>query len=393
MISQLSEGIEKRKSYQPMLPLRCKRKQYRGGLDMKKWLKSLSYGVSSLVLVAALTGCGVVSTGSDDQTQSAKDDGKIVIGFSMDTLKEERWQRDKELFEEKVRELGAEVKTLAANGDDAAQLNQAEQLISEGVDVLVVVPHNAEATAAIVEKAHKEGIKVISYDRLIKNADVDYYVSFDNVRVGEMQAKAIVEQVPTGNYVYIGGADTDNNAHLFREGAMNVLKPLEEKGDIKIVYDQFSKDWKPEEALKNMENALTANNNNIQAVIAANDGTAGGVIQALAAQGLAGKVPVSGQDAELAALQRIVEGTQTMTVYKPIKAIATKAAEMAVALAKGETIQADQKVSNGKIDVPSVLLDPIAVTKDNVVDTVIKDGYHKLEDVYKNVPKDQWPKQ
>jgi D-xylose transport system substrate-binding protein len=360
---------------------------------MKKWWKTLVAGTATLLLATALTGCGVVSSGSDSEEKTTKQDDKIVIGFSMDTLKEERWQRDKELFEAKVKELGAEVKTLAANGDDAAQLSQAEQLISEGVDVLVVVPHNAEATAAIVEKAHKEGIKVISYDRLIKNADVDYYVSFDNVRVGEMQAKAIVEKAPKGNYVYIGGADTDNNAHLFRQGAMNILKPIEEKGDIKIVYDQFSKDWKPEEALKNMENALTANNNNIQAVVAANDGTAGGVIQALAAQGLAGKVPVSGQDAELAALQRIVEGTQTMTVYKPIQAIATKAAEMAVALAKGETIQADQKVSNGKIDVPSVLLDPIAVTKENVLDTVIKDGYHKLEDVYKNVPKDQWPKQ
>ncbi|KIQ95538.1 D-xylose-binding periplasmic protein precursor [Anoxybacillus thermarum] len=359
-----------------------------------KWWKHVAKGAATFVLASALTACGVVSSGNEGGSESSKkDDGKIVIGFSMDTLKEERWQRDKELFEAKVKELGAEVKTLAANGDDAAQLSQAEQLISEGVDVLVVVPHNAEASAAIVEKAHKEGIPVISYDRLIKNAEVDYYVSFDNVRVGEMQAQAIVEKAPKGNYVYIGGADTDNNAHLFRQGAMNVLKPLEEKGDIKIVYDQFSKDWKPEEALKNMENALTANNNNIQAVVAANDGTAGGVIQALAAQGLAGKVPVSGQDAELAALQRIVEGTQTMTVYKPIKAIATKAAEMAVALAKGEKIETNQTVSNGKIDVPSVLLDPIAVTKDNVLDTVIKDGYHKLEDVFKNVPKDQWPKQ
>ncbi|MBB6176456.1 D-xylose transport system substrate-binding protein [Anoxybacillus tengchongensis] len=359
-----------------------------------KWWKHVAKGAATFVLASALTACGVVSSGNEGGSESTKkDDDKIVIGFSMDTLKEERWQRDKELFEAKVKELGAEVKTLAANGDDAAQLSQAEQLISEGVDVLVVVPHNAEASAAIVEKAHKEGIPVISYDRLIKNAEVDYYVSFDNVRVGEMQAQAIVDKAPKGNYVYIGGADTDNNAHLFRQGAMNVLKPLEEKGDIKIVYDQFSKDWKPEEALKNMENALTANNNNIQAVVAANDGTAGGVIQALAAQGLAGKVPVSGQDAELAALQRIVEGTQTMTVYKPIKAIATKAAEMAVALAKGEKIETNQTVSNGKIDVPSVLLDPIAVTKENVLDTVIKDGYHKLEDVFKNVPKDQWPKQ
>lgn len=365
----------------------------KGEYVVKFW-RSAAKGAATFVLASALTACGVVSSGNDTaKKEEKKKDDKIVIGLSMDTLKEERWQHDKEMFEAKAKELGAEVKTLAANGDDAAQLNQAEQLISEGVDVLVVIPHNAEASAPIVDKAHKEGIPVISYDRLIKNADVDYYVSFDNVRVGEMQAKAIVEKAPKGNYVYIGGADTDNNAHLFRQGAMNVLKPLEEKGDIKIVYDQFSKDWKPEEALKNMENALTANNNNIQAVVAANDGTAGGVIQALAAQGLAGKVPVSGQDADLAALQRIVEGTQTMTVYKPIKAIATKAAEMAVALAKGEKIQTSQTVSNGKIDVPSVLLDPIAVTKDNILDTVIKDGYQKLEDVYKNVPKDQWPKQ
>lgn len=141
-----------------------------------------------------------------------------------------------------------------------------------------------------------------------------------------------------------------------------------------------------------MENALTANNNDVQGVVAANDGTAGGSIQALTAQGMAGKIPVSGQDADLAAVQRIAEGTQLMTVYKPINAIATKAAEMAIAAAKGESISTEKSVNNGKIDVPSVLLDPLAVNKDNL-DVLIKDGFHKLEDVYKNVPKDQWPKQ
>lgn len=360
---------------------------------MTRFNKTLGIGLASIMLAAAVSGCGVVSDGKEEAKTASTKDGKIVIGLSMDTLKEERWQKDRDIFTDKVKELGGEVKTLAANGDDATQLSQAEQLISQGVNVLVVIPHNAEATAKIVEKAHQEGIKVISYDRLIKNSDVDYYISFDNVRVGEMQAKAIVEKAPKGNVVYIGGADTDNNAHMFKEGAMNILKPLQDKGDIKIVYDQFSKDWKPEEALKNMENALTANKNNIQAVVAANDGTAGGAIQALTAQGLAGKVPVSGQDADLAAMQRIAEGTQTMTVYKPIKAIATKAAEMAVALAKGDKVEAAKKVNNGKIDVPSVLLDPISVNKDNISDTVLKDGYHKLEDVFKNVPKDKWPKQ
>lgn len=359
---------------------------------MKKWFNSLKVGAVGLLIASALAGCGIVSSGEDaSSNEPKKDNDKLVIGLSMDTLKEERWQKDRDLFEAKVEELGAEVKTLSANGDDAVQLSQAEQLISEGVDVLVVIPHNAEASAAIVQKAHDEGIKVISYDRLIKNSEVDYYLSFDNVRVGEMQAQAIVDQVSTGNFAYIGGADTDNNAHMFKEGAMNILQPLIDNGDINLVYDQFSKDWKPEESLKNMENALTASDNNIQAVVAANDGTAGGVVQALNAQGLAGKIPVSGQDADIAALQRIVEGTQTMTVYKPIHLIATQAAEMAVKVGKGEEIEQDTTVNNGQFDVPSILLDPIAVTKDNIVDTVVKDGFQKLEEIYKNMPKDQWP--
>ncbi|MFX3675213.1 MAG: D-xylose ABC transporter substrate-binding protein [Paenisporosarcina sp.] len=312
-------------------------------------------------------------------------DEKIKIGFSMDTLQEERWLRDRELFKESVEALGAEVEILAANGDDALQISQAETLISQGVDLLVIVPHNAEATAAIVHKAHVAGIKVIAYDRLVKNADIDLYVSFDNEQVGEMQAKAITKLVPRGNYVYIGGAITDNNALLLKKGVFNVLQPLIDKGDIKIVYDQWTKDWTPANALANMEAALKANGNQIDAVIAANDATAGGVIQALTAQGLAGKVPVAGQDAELAAAQRIVEGTQTMTVYKPIQSLTEKVALLAVKLAKGEKIDANQKVNNGKIEVPSVLLAPIAVDQNNIDETIIADGFHSRQDVYKYV--------
>ncbi|GGG91053.1 D-xylose ABC transporter substrate-binding protein [Paenibacillus radicis (ex Gao et al. 2016)] len=345
-------------------------------------------GVMLLVLafILVLSACGGGNGGgsnSGGKKESGKD-GKIKIGFSLDTLQEERWQKDRDLFKAAAQKLGADVEVLAANSDDAKQIAQAESLISQGVDILVVVPHNAEATAAIVEKAHEAGIKVLAYDRLIKNSDVDLYVSFDNERVGEMQAEAIVAKAPKGKYVYIGGSEADNNAHLFKKGAMNVLQKYIDSGDIQIVYDQWSKDWNPAAALSNMENALTANNNKIDAVVAANDGTAGGAIQALTAQGLAGKIPVSGQDAELAAAQRIIEGTQTMTVYKPIKALAEKAAELAVKLAKGEDVGADKKVNNGKIDVPSILLDPIAVTKDNIDATVIADGFHSKEDVYKN---------
>jgi len=312
-------------------------------------------------------------------------DDKIVIGLSLDTLQEERWQRDRDLFIAAAEALGAKVEVQAANSDDAKQISQAENLISQGVDVLVVVPHNAEATAAIVEKAHAAGIKVLAYDRLIKNSDLDLYISFDNEKVGEMQAEAIIKLAPKGKFVYIGGAETDNNAHLFKKGAFNILQPLIDSGDIQIVFDQWTKDWNPANALANMENALTANDNKIDAVVAANDGTAGGVIQALAAQGLDGKIPVSGQDAELAAAQRIVEGTQTMTVYKPIKDLAEKAADLAVKMAKGEDVGADKTVNNGKIDVPSVLLNPVAVDKTNMDATVVADGFHSKDDVYKNV--------
>ncbi len=361
---------------------------------MKRFTRS---GVWALVLALLLiaSACGGNTSGNSSSkndggkstpaSASEKKDGKIKIGFSMDTLQEERWQKDRDLFKAAAEALGATVEVQAANSDDAKQIAQAENLISQGVDVLVVVPHNSEATAAIVEKAHEAGIKVVAYDRLILNSDLDLYISFDNERVGEMQAEAITKLQPKGKYVYIGGADTDNNAILFKKGAFNILQPFVDKGDIEIVYDQFTKDWNPANALANMENALTANNNQIDAVVAANDGTAGGVIQALASQGLDGKIPVSGQDAELAAAQRIVEGTQSMTVYKPIKTLAERAAELAVQLGKGEAISTNKTVNNGKIEVPSVLLDPVAVDQSNIDDTVIADGFHTKEDVYKNV--------
>jgi len=319
---------------------------------------------------------------STNQLQKPKDE-RIKIGFSMDTLEEERWLRDRRMFINAVKELGADVKVMEANGNEALQISQAERLISEGVDVLVVVPYNAEAAAAIVNKAHSAGIKVISYDRLIKNAEVDLYISFDNEKVGELQAKMISELVPKGKYVYIGGADTDNNAHLIKKGVYKVLQPLIDKGEIKVVFDQWTTNWIPSNAFNNMEAALKANDNDIDAVIAANDATAEEAIKALAAQGLAGKIPVAGQDAELAAAQRIVEGTQTMTVYKPLQSLTLEAAKVAVRLAKGEKVQTNSKVNNGKIEVPSILLPPIAVDRANIDATIIADGFHLKEDVYR----------
>ena len=349
----------------------------------------------SLTLLTVAGGCvrDAPEQGGGGNTSGARNTGgPIKIGFSMDTLKEERWQRDKELVEAKAKEMGVQVIVQVANGDDKLQIEQAENLLTQGVNVLLVAPHNGEIAASIVEAAKRQNVPVISYDRLIRNSDVDLYVSHQVVKIGEMQAKYCLDHAPKGNYVIIGGSPTDNNAVLLHQGQMNILKPALDRGDVKIIADQYAKEWKASEALNITENALTQTKNDIVAVVCSNDGTAGGAIQALEEQKLTGKVVVSGQDAELAACQRIVQGQQSMTVYKPIKPLADAAVESAVKLARREPVQSTDKINNGTKDVPAILLEPLAVDKSNINETIIKEGYHKLESVYQNVPRDQWPK-
>lgn len=339
----------------------------------------------------ALSAACVKGPESTNTGRTAKSGGPVRIGFSMDTLKEERWQRDKALVEQRCREAGAVCEVQVANGSDSDQIKQCENFLTKGVDVLIVAPHNGQIAASIVEAAHKQNVPVISYDRLIRNADVDLYVSHQVVRIGQMQAQYALDHAPKGNYVLIGGSETDNNALLLMEGQMSVLQPASDKGQIKIVAKRYAREWLASEALRIMEDALTKNNNDIQAVVASNDGTAGGAISALPQQ-LVGKVLVTGQDADLPSLQRIVEGKQTMTVYKPIQPLAFAAVDAAIKLARGEKVDAKDTINNGRKDVPAMLFEPMVLDKNNVMQTVIKDGYHKLEDVYKNVPKDQWPK-
>jgi D-xylose transport system substrate-binding protein len=306
----------------------------------------------------------------------------VRIGFSMDTLKEERWQRDKQLVEQRAREVGAVLDVQVANGDDAVQTKQADNMLMKGVDVLIVAPHNGEIAASIVEAAHRKGVPVIAYDRLIRNSDVDLYISHQVERMGEMQAEYALKHVPKGNYVLIGGSPTDYNAILLRNGQMKVLGPAVERGDVKIISEQFAKEWRADEALRITEDALTRTGKNIQAVVASNDGTAGGAISALDAAGLAGKVLVTGQDAQRDAVQRIARGTQAMTVYKQIQPLAYGAVDAAIKLARKQPLNAPDRINNGKRDVPAILLVPIAVDKANLDATVIKDGYHKREDIY-----------
>ena len=243
------------------------------------------------------------------------------------------------------------------------------------MDAIVIVPFNSKVLTNTIKDARKAGIRVISYDRLILNADVDADISFDNERVGSLQAEGVVKAVPKGNFYLLGGSPTDNNAKLLREGQMKALKPYIDKGDIKILGDQWVKDWNPEEALKIMENVLTKNANKLDAIVASNDGTAGGAIQALAAQKLAGKVAISGQDADLAAVKRVIDGTQTMTVYKPLKLIASEAAHMTVQIVKGEAPKFTHRLDNGQKMVDSLLLTPTIIRKANV-DVLVKDNFY-----------------
>src|SRR5215207_6808104 len=336
---------------------------------------------------------GTASGAGGYQRRTKKAGEPVYIGFSMDTLKEERWNRDKALVEARAKELGVQLDVQVANSNDADQVNQCNTMLTKGVDVLIVAPHNGDIAASIVQAAHAKGVPVISYDRLIKNSEPDLYVSHQVIKMGEMQGEYVLKHVPKGNYVLIGGAPTDNNAKLLRDGQMNVLKPAVDGGDVKIISDQFAKEWKAEEAQRLTEDALTRTKNDIQAIVASNDGTAGGAISGLSAANLTGKVLVTGQDAQLDAIQRIARGTQTMTIYKPIKPLADSAVDSALKLARGEALAAPDKINNGKVDVPAILQEPQAVDKENLMATVVKDGYHKSEDVYKDVPADQRPKQ
>ena len=323
------------------------------------------------ILTAISLGCAMLLT-----TGGAMADAKNPkIGFSIDDLRLERWTRDRDYFVQAAEKLGAKVYVQSADASEQRQIAQIENLISRGVDVLVIVPYNATVLNNAIREAKKAKIKVVSYDRLILNADIDAYISFDNTAVGQLQAQSIVALKPKGNYYLLGGAPTDNNAKMLREGQMKVLQPLIDKGDIKVVGKQWVKDWSASEAMSIVENALTANGNKIDAVVASNDATAGGAIQALASQKLAGKVPVSGQDADLAAVRLVIAGTQSMTVYKPLKEIASSAARLSVQLVRNEKPAFNAQLNNGAKQVSTLLLKPILLNKANV-DVLVKDGFY-----------------
>jgi D-xylose transport system substrate-binding protein len=356
----------------------------RGGASM---LTFRSKGLQPFLLVAAIF-CSFSALQAQDKPSSS---GTLKIGFLMDSLKIERWQTDLDKFQKRAAELGAEVLVETAEGDDELQLQQAQKLLASGVKALVLVPHDADKAVRIVKAAKAKKVPLLCYERLVRDPDVSFFIGVDASAVGYLQAFSLSQLAPKGNYVLIGGSPSDGNAKILHDAQLRVLKPLVDRGDIKIISDTWTKDWDPSEAYAHMSAAIESNKGDITAVVASNDGTAGGVIQALEEHKLAGKVFVSGQDADLAAIIRILDGTQTMTVYKPLGSQATLAAEAAVAWAKGETIKTSAAISMGNKTIPATLLAPVTVTKDNVKQTVIKDGFQNLETIQKSLPKEKWP--
>jgi D-xylose transport system substrate-binding protein len=309
-------------------------------------------------------------------------DSKIKIGFSLGTLKEDRWIKDRDILMAKARELDADIIVQNANNDDQDQLEQVKYLLEQQIDVLIIVPNDLNKAATAVEMAKKQGVPVISYDRLVMNSNVDLYITFDNVKVGELMARSISKTMKTGNLLIINGAKTDNNTKMIKQGYDKILQPLVDDGKINIIGEEWAANWLKEYAFKVVDDSLQKKVK-IDAVIAGNDSLAEGVVEALSEHRMTGDIIVIGQDADLTACQRIVEGTQLMTIYKPIEKLAEATIAMAIKLVKNVPLNVNETIYNGRYDVKYYVLDPIAVYKENIDETIIRDGFHIKEEIYR----------
>lgn len=339
-------------------------------------------GIIALLLLAVLlcAGCGVELPREQEPVREEK---KMQIGLSFDSFVIERWTRDRDMFVSTAQSLGAQVNVQVANGNVQEQISQIQYFIDKKMDVIVIIAIDGAALTDVVKKAQDAGIKVISYDRLINNADTDLYISFDNTRVGELMGEAMVQDCPDGGKIFmINGSPTDNNVSLVVDGFHSAIAGRK----FEIVYTSYCDNWLAELAFDAVNEGLSQTRD-IVGVMCGNDDLASQAIRALSESRLAGMVTVVAQDAELSACQRIVEGTQKMTVYKPVEELARTAAEMAVALGNGEEIPAQETIFDGKYEIPCFYIEPVAVTAENIDEVIIESGFHQKEDVYLNINK------
>jgi D-xylose transport system substrate-binding protein len=307
-----------------------------------------------------------------------------VVGVSWSNFQEERWKTDEAAMKAELAKKGATYISADAGGSPEKQLSDIDGLIAKGAKALIVLAMDKDAIVPALAKAKQRGIPVVAYDRLIEAPGV-YYITFDNKEVGRMEARGVFSVKPTGNYVFIKGSSTDPNADFLREGQQEVLEAAIKSGAIKVVGEEYTDGWKPDVAQKNMEQILTRNNNKVDAVVASNDGTAGGVVAALSARGISG-VPVSGQDGDHAALNRVALGTQSVSVWKDARDLGREAADAAVDLAGGKAVPGTVKWNGGekKVTMDSKFLKPVPITKANL-DVVVKAGWITKDELCKGV--------
>ncbi len=343
-------------------------------------------GASVLAMAVGVAACGSSdkSSSSSSSSSSSKKAGKVAV-LLPDSKSSVRWETvDRPLLKQAFDAAGVQVEIQNAEGDKSTQQQQAEQAITNGAKVLLLVNLDSGSGAAIEANAKGQGVKVIDYDRLTLKGTSDYYVSFDNEKVGKLQGQGLVDCLGSkkgAQVAELNGSPTDNNATLFKQGYDSVLKPKFADGSFTKVADQSVPDWDNQKALTIFEQMLQKSNNKIDGVLAANDGLGNAAISALKQRKLA-QVPVTGQDATLQGIQNILAGDQCMTVYKAIKKEADAASQLAIALAKGTTPkQATTKVNNQSRDVPSVLLEPVPVTKDNIKQYLGEVDFPKKEEI------------
>lgn len=342
-------------------------------------MKKRGLEVLVLLLFLILMGCGNVQTADNSAEEDTED--KIQIGMCFDSFVVERWQRDRDVFVSTAKEYGAEVNVQNANGDAKEQIRQIEYFIEKDMDVIVIVSIEGDLLKDVIQKAKNKGIKIICYDRIARNAGADLYISFDNEKVGRMMAQALINNgLENKKVIMLQGPVTDCNVEIVKKGFMEVMNQYQ----IEVIDTINVESWRAEIAGNYIyENSATVAQ--ADGIMCGNDSLASQVVHALAEKRLAGKIAVVGQDAELEACQRIVEGTQIMTVYKPVEKLAQTAAEYAIMLAEGRSFEADT-INDGTYDIPYVVLDPVGVNESNINEVIINSGFHLKEDVYLNVP-------
>jgi D-xylose transport system substrate-binding protein len=307
---------------------------------------------------------------------------KGLIGFLMTDLSIARWKNDRDFFISSAHQLGYDVLVKDAMNDPNVQIQQADELISAGVRALVVIPVDDQIDAQIVVSAHKAGVKVVAYDRIIMNCDLDAYVSYDNEMVGEVMAIYITIRKRSGTFAYIGGPRSDRNSFYIRKGIMRILDPMIKDRSVSFVCDTFTNNWSEIESYTIFNQFLNSGKSLPDVIFAGNDALARGVIKVLDERGLSGKVLITGQDAELSACLNLISGKQTLTIFKPIRTIADRAVLITAGILNDIPLNTIQTLNNGKMEVPALMLNPVPVDKNNLENTVISEGYHTREELF-----------